>query len=1699
MDSSTSDASPYSSSLNSSSADSTSADSPTQVLPMMSEPQEPTEMVSNIVDDESDSDSDISMSAETDDEEDNGAQKSVILVNPGSEVATPSQVDKSKKRKFSDSAEATNNQPRNGMINEVRKRLKPNETIHNYSTPDGKLRKDKSLLPAEIWHHIFTFCPARSLGCLMQVNRAFNRYLDPSSSSLPLTPLSISALWLLSSDNIWRYSRQNTNLHGLPTPLLGKSELEMWKIACGSFCQFCGKARQANLVDDQWHPGPGERGVSPVWPFGIRTCGLCLVKQSTREIDLLLSSSIPSPLMAALPFIFVTNELHVLSSAILQNGTHPTSLQITKSFFNFQVDEIKKEFEEVKSMGSATAEEWLKGLEGRGKELRLDAARWERWEASGGIARMLDSVTQAQNTPKTVSAPTTMMRPSNGNLPPHPGNNSLFSTNQTSQLPPPTQNGFGESINADQHRLEGALDRHTNLQYLAINPPPRFDSPAQNGFAQYAPRPQPQAKHERTKEEVAELKAARKAEIERRCSLLDPPIAAGVLAHMPSFQAAIQIIQPLVDSSWEVLKPRLISQREEAEQRENDRIAQTRVVQERFDERRFQDMQSRADSKDLAEREWDDLQAPLRARIGGYADEIVRDGWNGGEKVTYETSPLFAAGVLIYVRKRFYAEVAKDEAAVRATGREPELDPPHGPFTRKLILENMKWVFDTKIKPHTEQYRKELFLCNACEYANKYYGFEGVIQHFAAKHTSALSVGSVVVHWKSEWPEYPPFNPDPDNAVKQYYPGAPSTTIPYSSTGPANQQNFGYGGYPVPVSTPMPGPNPHVYQESPGPYYGHPQFGDQYSGHQNGPYAPPPQPYQDSSQAFQSQQYSVAPHAPSITGYNDAPQDYSQNGYGTQYQPPQDMYGNQGQQYLPPASDIPAPPVPYDTPAQYGSSYNQAPLYPPNNISQPPQKTEQYIAQLQELARNARDIWNSVGSIKEVPGSLKVYTIIYHLLKRFRETYQEDPPLSMMVDGLSTNKDMRPVRNVNGLLCKACTLGMAGSLPGSQKKHFSFPQLVNHFHTIHDLGISKNYGAPLDWTRDMVDLPDTAKLIAVVNAPGMDDQKLAIFTEAVPEIIPAPRPASSGFHTQSHEQYEQYGSLNEYPELAPSEDHHDKYYAIVDNGEPLDAGSTTFDDGEYDPRHPGDLLEDARPTTKSTQRDRRPRQQGSTRDMLTSHPHDDRYELDVREEPFGSRPDRSYTEKTPSSSYRAIPPAEHSNVIVRDEQPIESDRRIRYQDAPDVEYRIRRNPVRAYNDPEIVYAEDQYRAANSRSYHSNGHEQPPVAVYETEARSRLRPSDDAIAEQSRIYDVVAQISHQAQQVRERQPTKEEPTSAGSEDGELQADGGPTASGTSVLPSDEASNAAQRFLDNFHPGEILSEAETAVGNFHKADEHDDRARMYHIPAQPQRRMRAEYEEDDRGFVSTRRLVNPGVDEIAPNGYIIHERVSATRPARTIAYEDRYVSSVPEHGGQRDRSPELVDRRYKLNNVVYRDERQESQGTHRTPSRYARYESVRLENDRVRSRSPVYVKVGTNAGPYRELSPGPHPAHSLRQEPVYRSRTPQQGAEEREFERAPRQEYYRVYTDEPRPREPQYAETFEYVRVADPAGNYMIRRPVRREPEPVYAAYEDDFYARQPVYESRAPASRAAEPTFYEEEYDPRHPAPPPPPARQIRYQ
>lgn len=243
-----------------------------------------------------DSASDVSMSTDSEDEDDNAPDTASISATPIiQDVAQPATVDAvkpdmetSKKRKYSGLIETPNGDIQNATFHEIRKRLKPDDGLQTHWTSDGRLRKNKSLLPPEIWHHIFTFCSPRVLGLLLQVSRTFNAYLDPSSSGHPQEPLSRSVLQILTPEAIWRASR-HLHLQGTPAPLAGKTEMDMWKMACGTLCQICGKKRQINstVPADQWHPGPSENGVIPIWSFGIRACGSCIQTRSTKVGNLL--------------------------------------------------------------------------------------------------------------------------------------------------------------------------------------------------------------------------------------------------------------------------------------------------------------------------------------------------------------------------------------------------------------------------------------------------------------------------------------------------------------------------------------------------------------------------------------------------------------------------------------------------------------------------------------------------------------------------------------------------------------------------------------------------------------------------------------------------------------------------------------------------------------------------------------------------------------------------------------------------------------------------------------------------------------------------------------------------------------------------------------------------------------------------------------------------------------------------------------------------------------------------------------------------------------------------------------------------------------------------------------------------------------------------------------------------------------------
>ncbi|KAK0656421.1 hypothetical protein B0T16DRAFT_315856 [Cercophora newfieldiana] len=894
------------------------------------------------------------------------------------------------------------------------------------------VRGDRSLLPCEVWHHIFTFCPPKSLGHLLRVNKLFNGYLDPSSDQDAPVSEKHSALAPLKPNSIWRASRRHF-WPQMPAPLRSKSELEMWQLACSPRCQYCKK--QGDLSSAQpSRPGPGVDGVAAIWPLAIRACAPCLLRETMKELDLLVTPDIPSATLEALPFACLTRELHVLPTSMAEQGQLPADVQITKLFLRDDVQKLKEEFASARGMGSgAVVDEWLKGLGGRGKDARYQATKWDRWEASGGVAKMLSQLYPgwSETAAPSVSAPATAAASPN----------------------------------------------------LVPSLPPKPSLPA------LPPVPLSQGRQERTADEVARLKAARKAEIERRALLLEPPLTANVLRHIPSFQAATHIITPLDDGAWEVLQPRLMAQRAEAEAREQEINSQAKAADERVERHRRLEttLATTKEARDLIDKDWEEIQAPLRARIAGYADEIIRDGWDNGKKVTKGTCPKFAVEVLNYIRKRFYADVAKDAVSARASGQTPPSDPPEGPFTQKLTLENMKWIFDTKIKPHTEAHRKEIFYCNGCEGNMKAFGFEGVIQHYAAKHTNALSQGSIIVHWRAEWPEHSPFSAEARATKPPHFRGRVSA--PFTADSAPPPAGYGYpfmSGPPAPpVYPPHAGFGPAPYAE---PYHPRPP-------HTYQPPAPFPGPV-------------PPPGPPGPPGYGPPPpQQYlPQPGSYPPYQPPAGPYPSG-----------PPDPVPvYNPPPGPGFTPGHAPFQanaPPPGFPAPgpPVYPDGYQAKLEDVARNSREVWQALGNIKDLPGSARVFVTIHHLVKRFHTRFYETPSLGLFNDGLSDHKDMRPVRNVNGLVCKACHLGLGNGPVEEDRKSFSLPQLTKHFQTKHIEPMQAYNAPPLDWVVDMVLLTDQA---SIPNLRAfMNEYQKSLVADALPDVF---QPHSAGGHHAQH-------------------------------------------------------------------------------------------------------------------------------------------------------------------------------------------------------------------------------------------------------------------------------------------------------------------------------------------------------------------------------------------------------------------------------------------------------------------------------------------------------------------------------------------------------------------------------------------------------
>ncbi|OCL11927.1 hypothetical protein AOQ84DRAFT_335103 [Glonium stellatum] len=930
-------------------------------------------------------------------------------------------------------------------------------------------------LPPEIWQNIFLSCSPVTLGRLLQVNRAFHSYLTDAQSVSDAKPTS-GRLSVLRPESIWS-SVRNAHFTKPPRPLPGMSELEMWRLILGKKCQFCGKIDHSISGDKLWDKGPGPDGVRIVWSFGIRACGKCLLETCDMERTILFSPD--SVLLPALPFAFVTSDLNLIpAAAFLESISLPPNLKMAKYYYKPHVQEMQRELEEAKSRGFAAADEWSKGLESRGKERMSNSERWERWELK--YQWWLRHQDSRRTTVSMSSSPSPQYRQQTGSPAHH--------------LVTPSVNGSVGTTAAPQ-----SLPPKPAVTSQLPFPPPNPSAPF------YPP------KTERSIHDANEAKAARKADIERLCQSLVPPIPPNVLRHMESFKAAIQISQQMTDSAWGMLKPRLLAQRAVAEQTEMEHAARVASLQNKVADRRQQDV----NHKEVLDREWEESQKPIRDRLSSYADDFIAKEWET-KAIDDENSPRFAAELLLYVRRRFYADLAKDGQDSSGTNPDNGLDPLNR-APKKLILENMKWVYDNKIKPLTEN-RKEIFLCNGsgCEGNQRFYGFEGVIQHYGAKHTNSFSVGNIVVRWReAEWPEEPPFQPDPNGSRNAGHTMPPGTGHGHSGHGP-----FPYFGYSRGATT-----TPHLPllpQASPGPY-------NAYGGRHNGPFQPPPPP---------------PPNVMQGSNY-----DYQQPMPPQPYGPTQPIDAYSSYQTMAPSVYAPAPVNPgflmssaipgvlnpsmqgnvsgFSNP--YGAGTHTSPHQAPSGTamveteaqtSNTEYRTTLYEKQVRKLEQIARDVWTSTSGIKDFPNSVRIYVVMQSVISKFLLSFNHEPLLDHFIDALQSNSSLKPLKSATGLSCKACHLqyhrqSSIHSYPPrvEERRTFSVLSLFSHFKSDHlnRPGIGSDYqnGQQLphsDWKEYMIELPSERTISGLIHAPGMDDDKLHIIAKVFPTLFPTPLP-----------------------------------------------------------------------------------------------------------------------------------------------------------------------------------------------------------------------------------------------------------------------------------------------------------------------------------------------------------------------------------------------------------------------------------------------------------------------------------------------------------------------------------------------------------------------------------------------------------------
>ena len=637
---------------------------------------------------------------------------------------------------------------------------------------------------------------------------------------------------------------------------------------------------------------------------------------------------------------------------------------------------------------------------------------------------------------------------------------------------------------------------------------------------------------------ISNKKLQRRLDIEKRCAEMEHPIKPSTLAFMDSFNAAVQIAMPLTDQAWELLKPRLLAQRQTAERLESRDKNFDRFPQSVGKARTPEALSLLAD--DINGHDGEDPHLFVQRKLSEYAEVFIREVWQEGQSLTHETSPQFAADVLLHTRHRYYSSIVRRGANLRSVDTSlPIGDKSSGTAPHLLSLENMRWLYEHKVKPLTGLLRKDLFLCNACDITGRYFGFEPVVQHYAAKHTGSLSLGVAVVHWKSEWPETPPFDPNPT-----------ATKAALDMLAVPSQQSF--------HSQPL--VNPSTFLHSPS----HPSSTRFRSLQTNLPGSgkmPYPKPYERpyiSPTNFGATDFLSNVSAVDSSRIHLHPQLSSRprNTSSTQRPVPasgatRPLYGLCSQEDVDPDSANPAPHVASNLKSHLSvsSATNST-----NVIEMAGQAKGTYQLQLEQLVKIAKETWDGTCGIPGLLDSIRAQIIIREIDLRFREQYTNGPNFAMFTECLNTSRDMLPIRSLSGLCCKLCVAANFAPLSSKtlsfrpERRLHTLSSLLAHFHAAHIEKAPPKYIASEneicmrpDWKCDMIDLPDPKVVKELMHAPGVTKEKLRLIVSTLHEYFTSPLPkAESADRTVEQEHLAEHGfcqreSTESLKKLGPSQ------------------------------------------------------------------------------------------------------------------------------------------------------------------------------------------------------------------------------------------------------------------------------------------------------------------------------------------------------------------------------------------------------------------------------------------------------------------------------------------------------------------------------------------------------------------------------------